>query len=583
MSIASVIISNSSREVDREFDYNIPEELEEFISIGSSVVVPFGKYNSYTEGFVVSIKQFSSFEGGTLKKIVDIVDEDMCISKELMNLARYIKDEYLCTLSDALNLMLPPKKGIKQVINIEFLSFCNDNSKKEMEILEFIKDKGIITLDKIRAESKYKVSFADLLRLQKKGCIVYVKDFIKGKNDKEVILYSIEDYNLCLEFINDPSNRAKKQIELVKQLINYIDDEFEPSEIIERFSTSSAIIKGLVTKGILKKTHKRVFRHVVTDKYTYEKPPLTSDQLKAIDSVIDSYRYGKTTSLIHGVTSCGKTEIYLNLVEKFLMEEYGSIIMVPEISLTPQTIERFRGRFGDNVAILHSRLTEGERYDQYIKIKNGEYKVVIGARSAVFAPVMDLKLIIIDEEHEYSYKSECSPRYLTHKVAEFRVNQLRGVLVLGSATPCIESYYRAKIGEYNLITIDKRVKDMPMPRVEVIDMKDELMIGNKSMFSRKLYNGLKETLDDKMQTILFLNRRGFSTFVSCRKCGYVCECDSCSVTLTYHQGMDKLKCHHCSRQYNIPSICPKCSSKYIKYFGVGTQKVEKETISHFKS
>ncbi len=508
MKIASVIMSNSAREVDREFDYYIPLDLENFINIGSSVIVPFGNYNSETEAYVVDIKDNTDFKGGKIKSIIRIVEDKAVISQSLLNLAYYIKEKYLCTLSSALKLMLPPKKTVKQIIT-----------------------------------------------------------------------YSIKDINLAKDFI-EKNKRAKKQVEVISKIINLNKNIFTQKELLDCFGASTSVIKSLVDKNILG-VHLEEVSKKEKQYEVYKKPILTNDQNRAIEDIISNFKYGKNISLIHGVTGCGKTEVYLNLVEMFIKEDYGAIVLVPEIALTPQIVERFKGRFGDTVAIIHSRLNDSEKYDQYKKIKSGEYKVVVGARSAVFSPIKDLKLIIIDEEHEYSYKSESSPRYLTHDVAKFRINQVKGCLVLGSATPSIESYYKAKIGEYNLIKIDKRVKNIPMPNVEVVNMKEELMLGNKSMFSRKLYSGIKDNLKEKNQTILFLNRRGHSTFVSCRSCGYVCECEDCTVTLTYHSSYGKLKCHHCNKEYTIPNICPKCKSKYIKYFGVGTEKVEKEVQKYF--
>ncbi|KMT21449.1 primosomal protein N' [Clostridium cylindrosporum] len=583
MKVASVIISNSSREVDRGFDYYIPSELEEFIEKGSNVIVPFGKYNNYIEGYVVDIKGESSFASGKLKKIADISDEDLNIENDLLDLAKYIKNKYLCTLSEALKLMIPPKKAVKQVVFIEYVKANDSLTKKLKEVLEIIEMHKTITFEALKKEASYKIKTGDILSLERIGCIKYTRDFIKKSNKKEISVYSLKSNEEALEFLNFSSSKARKQIELVKFLLDSKQRYFSIPELVDKFSTSNSIVRSLVEKGVLIKSQEEIDRSPITEDYKYGRFSLTADQEYAINTVIENFKYGKRTVLIHGVTGCGKTEIYLNLVEKFISEDYGSIIMVPEIALTPQTVERFKGRFGDKVAILHSRLSDGERYDQFRKIKSGYYKVVVGARSAVFAPVKDLKLIIMDEEHEFSYKSESSPRYLTHDIASFRIKRSGGILILGSATPSIESYYKAKNGEYALIKISKRVKSIPLPEVKLIDMKNELLVGNKSMFSRELYTGIGNNLKSHDQTILFLNRRGHSTFVSCRSCGYVCECESCSVTLTLHQGSRKLKCHHCSRQYDIPSICPKCSSKYIKYFGAGTEKVEKEVEKYFSN
>ncbi len=285
--------------------------------------------------------------------------------------------------------------------------------------------------------------------------------------------------------------------------------------------------------------------------------------------------------LIHGVTGSGKTEVYLHLVEEMIKQGKESIVLVPEIALTPQTIERFVGRFGNNIAVLHSKLSQGERFDQWRKIKEGKVKIAVGARSAIFAPFSNLGLIIIDEEHEATYKSSMNPKYHAIEVAEKRCEQTGASLVLGTATPSIDSYYRARNGELKLLSLDERVNSSKMPEVNIIDMREELNQGNKSIFSRELYQAIDKNLKEGKQTILFLNRRGYSTFVSCRQCGYVVKCNSCDIAMTYHMKDNKLKCHYCGLAIKPPSICPVCRSKYIKYFGIGTEKVENHTKRMF--
>ncbi|HHV39492.1 MAG TPA: primosomal protein N' [Tepidimicrobium sp.] len=266
--------------------------------------------------------------------------------------------------------------------------------------------------------------------------------------------------------------------------------------------------------------------------------------------------------------------IYLHLVEKMIEQGKDTIVLVPEISLTPQTIERFVGRFGDNVAVLHSRLSYGERFDQWRKIKNGKVRIAVGARSAIFAPFNNLGLIIIDEEHESTYKSSMNPKYDAIEVAEKRCEQSGAYLVKGSATPSIESYYRSRNMDIRLLELKKRINNKRMPTVKIIDMRDELKVGNRSIFSRELHRSIIQNLEMGRQTILFLNRRGYSTFVSCRKCGYVVKCNECSIPMTYHMTENRLKCHYCGMVTVPPKACPNCNSRYIKYFGIGTEKVE---------
>ena len=273
----------------------------------------------------------------------------------------------------------------------------------------------------------------------------------------------------------------------------------------------------------------------------------------------------------------GKTEVYLQLIEKVLNENKCSLMLVPEISLTPQTVDRFISRFGEeNIAVLHSKLSVGERYDQWNKIKNGTAKIVIGARSAIFAPINNLGIIIIDEEHDPSYKSEMPPRYHTKEIATYVANKKNIPVVLGSATPDLGTYYKAKTGKITLLELTKRANDGMLPNVEIVDLRQELEQGNKSMISGKLYEALKENLSNKKQTILFLNHRGFSTFLMCRDCGNTIKCKNCNITLTYHAKEQKLKCHYCGYEIPLLKECPECHSKNIKHFGAGTQKLEEQ-------
>ncbi|MGN1326521.1 MAG: primosomal protein N', partial [Clostridia bacterium] len=281
--------------------------------------------------------------------------------------------------------------------------------------------------------------------------------------------------------------------------------------------------------------------------------------------------------LLFGVTGSGKTEIYIQLIEEALKLGKSSIMLVPEISLTPQTVDRFLSRFGEEkIAVLHSKLSVGERYDQWKKIERGDAKIVIGARSAIFAPVQNLGLIIIDEEHDDSYKSEMSPRYNAKEIATYLAKENNVPLVFGSATPDINTYYKALNGEIQLLELTKRANKSELPKVEIVDLRQELANGNKTMISGKLYKEIENNLKEKKQTILFLNRRGFSTFIMCRDCGYTAKCKNCNITLTYHLKENKLKCHYCGYETKALTICPECESKNIRYFGTGTQKLEEQ-------
>ena len=387
---------------------------------------------------------------------------------------------------------------------------------------------------------------------------------------KRVIVLKNED----LSNIKNPDG-YKKIVEFFKTN----SGKYTKSELINDHSISQYKLNKLIENEVLSIEEESIFRY---NDRVYNKDSaktLTIEQENIIREYINS---DDTMFLLKGVTGSGKTEVYMKLVERVLLEGKSAIILVPEIALTPQMIERFKGRFGVNVALFHSKLSDGERFDEWFRVKEGKAKVIVGARSAIFLPAKNLGLIIIDEEHENTYKSEQNPKYQTKEVAEY-LSELKGCkVILGSATPSIETYYRALTGEMKLLELNSRVDNKPMPPMKVIDMRNELKGGNKSLFSRELFIAIQERLKRKEQIILFLNRRGFSTFVSCRSCGYVFKCDECDISMTYHKN-GLLICHYCGKTKREPRECPKCHSKYVKFFGAGTQRVEEEVKKYFNN
>lgn len=387
---------------------------------------------------------------------------------------------------------------------------------------------------------------------------------------KRVIVLKNED----LSNIKNPDG-YKKIVEFFKRN----SGKYTKSELINEHSISQYKLNKLIENEVLSIEEESVFRY---NDRVYNKDSaktLTIEQENIIREYINS---DDKMFLLKGVTGSGKTEVYMKLVERVLLEGKSAIILVPEIALTPQMIERFKGRFGVNVALFHSKLSDGERFDEWFRVKEGKAKVIVGARSAIFLPAKNLGLIIIDEEHENTYKSEQNPKYQTKEVAEY-LSELKGCkVILGSATPSIETYYRALTGEMKLLELNSRVDNKPMPPMKVIDMRNELKGGNKSLFSRELFIAIQERLKRKEQIILFLNRRGFSTFVSCRSCGYVFKCDECDISMTYHKN-GLLICHYCGKTKREPRECPKCHSKYVKFFGAGTQRVEEEVKKYFNN
>lgn len=438
---------------------------------------------------------------------------------------------------------------VKKIKTIEILEPILTSD--DIELINFIRD-------------NYLCKYIDVIRL------LLPQGILKGIKNKQKIVVCISDK----EINEDIYNKYKEIIDYIK--VN--NGKFNKAELTRIEFISTYKLNKLIKDGILYLESEIVYRYDNREFLKSQYKDLTLEQKEALEIINNSE---KEVFLLKGVTGSGKTEIYMNLVKENLKEDKSSIILVPEISLTPQMIQVFKGRFGPEVALFHSKLSEGERYDEWYRVKEGKAKVIIGARSALFLPAKNLGLIVVDEEHESSYKSEQNPKYQTREVAEFIGKLKSAKVILGSATPLIETYYRGISEEIQLIELKSRVNNREMPPMEIVDMRSELKCGNVSMFSRKLLNCIKESLEKKEQVILFLNRRGYSTFVSCRSCGYVFKCPHCDVSLTYHKN-NFLVCHYCGFGKKQDKTCPKCSSKYVKFFGAGTEKVEDEIKKYFK-
>lgn len=402
-----------------------------------------------------------------------------------------------------------------------------------------------------------------------------------------IVPKNVKDKTFDCVYIDYQGNTKEDIDKLIKKnnkqsaVLNYIynGDCVPVSHIREYLGIDTAPINALKKKGILKVTTEQIYRgkfNTANIKRTTS-PILNTEQEMAVNKIVEGIdNPDKMPILLKGVTGSGKTEVYLNAIAYALKQGKSAIVLVPEISLTPQTVERFVQRFGDKVAVTHSKMSDGERFDQWHRAINGEISIMIGPRSAIFTPFENLGIIIIDEEHESTYKSDqLMPKFDAREIAMWLKNAYNTMVVLGSATPSVESYYMAQQGVYELVEIKNRVNMQP-PEISIVDMRNELEKGNKSLFSIPLYEALEKNLESKKQTILFLNRRGHSTFVSCRKCGYVMTCENCNVNYTYHKGTGRLICHYCGKEINNPVTCPVCNSKYIKYFGVGTEKIEQE-------
>lgn len=443
-------------------------------------------------------------------------------------------------------------------------------SFKMKSILSVENEEPVITEDDLKLinflREEYLCKYIDAIRL------LIPVGILKGAKSKS---------RNVIVFINDNLEKIKNKDGYI-EIIDFIKrntGKYTKTELSKEHGFSIYKLNKLMEHGLIKSEEEIVFRYNTREYNKDVQKNLTVEQSMAIKEIEESE---ENLILLKGVTGSGKTEVYMRIVEKTLEEGKSAIVLVPEIALTPQMIERFKGRFGSNVALFHSKLSDGERFDEWYRVKEGKASLIIGARSAIFLPAKNLGLIIIDEEHENTYKSDQNPKYQTKEVAEY-IAKLKGCkVILGSATPTIESYYRAISGEMKLVELNHRVDNKPMPKMMLVDMREELRSGNKSLFSRRLYASMKEKLEKGEQIILFLNRRGFSTFVSCRSCGYVFHCENCDISMTYHKN-GFLVCHYCGKTKKQPNLCPKCGSKYVKFFGAGTERVEEEVRRYFKN
>lgn len=578
---AKVIVRNNSTHTDNLFTYEIPEFLSENICIGHRVLVPFGMYNKPVEAFVFEIDDYVD-ENIRTKKITDLLDEEPIFNKDDINLIIWMKNKYLCTYIDCINLLYP--KGYKlnnyKVIKLIDENYTSEN-KNEQKLIDTLKEnKNEVRIDKIK---KIPNLNNIIYKLKKLNVVNVIWRYNDHKNEKKVYMISLSKQAEEIdEYLKENKIRlGSKQKEILEYIRNV--KEIDLGKLLENTNATRQSINGLKEKNIINIKETDFYRNP-EQIYSVEHKDikLNEEQEKVVNLINqEMFNEDKKPYMIHGVTGSGKTEVYMEIIENALNQGLDSLMLVPEISLTPQTISRFRNKFGNIVGVFHSQLSEGEKHDVYKQVKEGKIRILIGARSALFMPFTSLGVIIIDEFHESAYKSEKNPKFNTIEVANFISRKREVSLVLGSATPSIEEYYKAINGQYKLLEINKRANNKPMPKIEVVDMKDELMIGNKSIFSSKLKLDMEEAVKNKNQIILFLNRRGYSNFVSCRKCGYVFTCENCDISLTYHKKSNTGKCHYCGYEKEIPKECPECKSKYIKPFGIGTQKIEEEIKSLF--
>jgi len=569
------------------FSYSIPDNLT--LQPGHAVWVPFG--SRILQGVVVELTEYPSVE--SVRPIDSFIQSEPLLSRMQLDQARWISDYYLSPLFAAIALFLPP--GFER----QPITFLSVTDKTESEIstlsdeakqaLKLVKREGTIGLKQLEKELGKKSAQKLVSQLVNRGLATrsyqIERERVKPKQELyvklEITPVVVEQTLTALK-----KRRAKRQADL----LNYISLQNQPIPIpqITQAGFSRTIINSLAGQELIKLVSVEVKREPIDySRITPSSPlkltPAQSNALSAITQSLKSRKPG--VFVLHGVTGSGKTEVYLQaLVEARKLGKRG-IALVPEIALTPQTIERFASRFPHRVAVLHSKLSLGEQFDQWRDIQKGEYDVVVGPRGAIFAPQPDLGLIVIDEEHEWTYKQqEQAPRYHARAVA-IKLAELTGAtVILGSATPDVETYYHAKNGEYTLLELPERLTPRPgspMPNIELVDLREELKSGNRSMFSRSLHEAIGQAVNQNEQVILFFNRRGSATFVQCRNCGLVVKCKRCQVPMSYHSAEEALLCHQCNHSEPVPTTCPRCFSRRIKFLGIGTQKLEEETALGF--
>ena len=510
---AEIIIDISTQALDRIFTYSVPVHLQDSVTVGCQVTIPFGASNRVRKGYVMGLKEEPGYDAAKVKEIVSIEQDASLVEGQLLKLASWMKEQYGSTLIQALMTVLPAKDRL---------------SVKQERIFRLVPEREQIIEYIAECDRKHHVAKSRMLQA----------------------------------LLQKPT--------------------MTKSELNQQFHITESTIRSLLQENIIAETKERTFRNPMeAETGVLPVHELNEEQRKAFHIFQQNYDAGDMrTYLLKGVTGSGKTEVYLAMIEHILKQKKQAIVLIPEIALTYQTVRRFANRFGDQVTLIHSRLSKGEKQDQLERARNGQVQVVIGPRSALFVPFQNLGLIIIDEEHEPSYKSETSPKYHTRETAIERARLAGASVVLGSATPSVESYQQALDGKYVLLSIKNRTAGSRLPAVQIVDMRRELAQHNFSMFSDPLRNLIKRGLERREQSILFINRRGYASFVSCRKCGYVVKCSHCDVSLKLH-GKDTLKCHYCGYEARTPKVCPECGSNYIRSFGTGTEKVEEQLKKEF--
>ena len=580
--IAGVCLLDNPFSIDGEYDYRIPEELSGEVLVGRFVSVPFGTANHKRLALVLRLKETSDHK--KLKPILSVLSPNLSLDREMLGLCAFMKQRTLCSTGDAVRSMIPAA-ALSRLLSYysirkeQVLSGPEELSEGDYELYSYLEQRGEASADALREVFGPGVELR-LRRLVAKGYFTHnelFKDAGEGPVQK----------TYCLAISPDETGELKLTSKQQKEVVAVLCDIGAPlsmAELCRLADVTETPVKTLVSRGILMELSTKVDRNPYAD-LPYrgrEEIALNEEQDAAYKTLHELAFSGEPkAALLFGVTGSGKTAVMERLIDDLLDADRGVILLLPEISLTPQTLSIFCARYGDKVAVIHSSLSQGERYDAYRKIREGRAKLVVGTRSAVFSPVQNLGAILIDEEQEHTYKSDQSPRYHARDIARYRCGQNKCLMLLASATPSIESFHKAKEGIYALLRLSHRYGDAALPRVEVVDMRREVQQGNLSLLGRRLSDELAARRDAHEQSILFLNRRGYHKFVSCRSCGEAIVCPHCSVSMTYHTSPGRydagqLVCHFCGHKEPLPKLCPNCSSPHLAPFGFGIQKVEEE-------
>lgn len=583
---AKVAVENTSYSFDKLFSYLIPESLAEKTQVGCRVLVDFGRSKKKRQGFVLDITDNAETENIKLKPIFEVLDEEPYLDDEAIKLALWLADRTFCPVFDCARALLPSGIGLRVIETYRTAQISPSDmvllSEEERRIVEFLEKKDdFVAADKIYSAAELSDESKLPDRLVEKGFLIKNIHTNRRVHDATVKTVSL---NSAYYTENSIAVKLTKKQQTVVELLRSIGTATS-KEIAYYTGVTGSVVENLYKAGIVEYENTEIFRTPEKMRST----PRDTSSIVLTDMQNGVYRQladklhtdDPKPSLLFGVTGSGKTKVYMKLIDDMAAENGGVIVLVPEISLTPQLLTMFYSRYGERVAVMHSSLSVGERTDEWKRIKSGRANIVVGTRSASFAPVQNLRLMIIDEEQEGTYKSEMSPRYHARDVARFRCAYHHALLVLASATPCVETFAGALNGRYDLAELTERYSKAGLPAVMTIDISQKENMNGMQTISTKLAEEIRYNLAHHQQTILLINRRGFNTFVACTKCKSVITCPHCSISMTYHSANDRLMCHYCGYSEPVKTVCPSCSAETVRFSGFGTQKAEQEVSSLF--